>query len=60
MNTYSLKAVLEPHDNRWSAYRLTDVADGASRWGDSRSVASVVSLPGITVGELLATGKGAV
>ena len=65
MNTYIFKAVLEPADNRWSAYRLTRVADGASTWGDRRRVVPGVSqfqtrTPGITVGKLLATGKGAV
>ena len=39
MKTYIFKAVVEPDDDRWSAYCPALVTQGASTWGDTREAA---------------------
>jgi len=39
MKTYIFKAVIEPDDNRWSAYCPALLSQGASTWGDTREEA---------------------
>ena len=39
MKTYIFKAVVEPDDDRWSAYCPALVTQGASTWGDTREEA---------------------
>jgi len=39
MKTYIFKAVIEPDDDRWSAYCPALLSQGASTWGDTREEA---------------------
>ena len=39
MKMYVFKAVVEPDDERWSAYCPALVTQGASTWGDTREEA---------------------